>query len=698
MSQTLPFSQPMPQPQSLPDSSLPPLASDTLPPDPPAQTTSLQPVSCMDDADLPEPDDALEYAAWLSAVRRAEQNPTLAEWSARTPANTVLMRAEPAALLELFDAMRAEWRDEEERQQRRAARQEKEPGPLDYITSWLREGWDTSMDNYRSFLASQARYWGHGKFLDSEGNWQKYSSDLLNGFADSTEADLEAAARSRPAPLEPKTSFGRYARDFIQQIPQVGQQIGTTVVNLPAGMAMAWANSAGGQYRELRQQGVDPDRAFAASMGDAALQAPLELFALGKWGAALKAKGWKKRLARGVEGAGSEAVTEYLQSYPEAATNIWATLKEDEGARAWFEHFVAALPKTHDEGLYAAALAAPFGLLGGLGRASHDAGQARRATEFHDRQLALHDHVEAVDMKGFAPRQLEEVLHAGGMDGNISLPASDLLTLHESGSGILAFLGVKLRTVRKAAARGQDLELPLARAHAYLDPEEFRAVARIMREDPDQPNMREAQDLENRLAEDAAETAAVYADYAERQRAIKTELTRIREETAAALPDGVVRNGENAPDIYARLLLAWAQRREARSGVPVAESLRRFRVRAGRDDGPGSRPEGFFQPLNEGVDLDAPVRAVSITPRFTGQNPKILRKRFPAEVRQAVLAEFNSPSGVVNADTGWRVGMSGADFHEHLKFSDADAVGGLAHLEAGAAVPDWLRTAKLGES
>ena len=116
----------------------------------------------MDDADLPEPDDALEYAAWLSAVRRAEQNPTLAEWSARTPANPVLMRAEPAALLELFDAMRAEWRDEEERQQRRAARQEKEPGPLDYITSWLREGWDTSMDNYRSFLASQARYWGHG--------------------------------------------------------------------------------------------------------------------------------------------------------------------------------------------------------------------------------------------------------------------------------------------------------------------------------------------------------------------------------------------------------------------------------------------------------------------------------------------------------------------------------------------------------
>ena len=133
----------------------------------------------------------------------------------------------------------------------------------------------------------------------------------------------------------------------------------------------------------------------------------------------------------------------------------------------------------------------------------------------------------------------------------------------------------------------------------------------------------------------------------------------------------------------------------------MAESLRRFRVRAGGDwtrGRPENGAEGFFQPLNEGVDLDAPVRAVSITPRFAGQNPKILRKRFPAEVRQAVLAEFNSPSGVVNADTGWRVGMSGADFHEHLKFSDADAVGGLAQLEAVAALPDLMRNAKLVES
>ena len=83
--------------------------------------------------------------------------------------------------------------------------------------------------------------------------------------------------------------------------------------------------------------------------------------------------------------------------------------------------------------------------------------------------------------------------------------------------------------------------------------------------------------------------------------ALDMDVSRIAEE-GRMTPEYAAREGNNAPDAYASLLLAWAQRREAHSGVPVVESLRRFRVRAGRGDGPGSRPEGFFQPLNEGVD------------------------------------------------------------------------------------------------
>ena len=111
------------------------------------------------------------------------------------------------------------------------------------------------------------------------------------------------------------------------------------------------------------------------------------------------------------------------------------------------------------------------------------------------------------------------------------------------------------------------------------------------------------------------------------------------------------------------------------------------------NDSEGNR---FFQAMNPGADLDAPVTVVAVRPRFVGQNPKVLRKRFPDEVRRAVLDAFKA--GVVNEDTGLRVNMSASDFKEHLKFDDGDVVDGLAQLEAIAALPGLMREAKLVES
>lgn len=104
----------------------------------------------------------------------------------------------------------------------------------------------------------------------------------------------------------------------------------------------------------------------------------------------------------------------------------------------------------------------------------------------------------------------------------------------------------------------------------------------------------------------------------------------------------------------------------------------------------------YSQPLNPGVDLDAPVRVVEVALRFAGQNPLVLRKRFPGEVRQSVLEAFNAPEGVVNRDTGMRIGMSAQDFKEHYKFADGE--NGWHHLEAIAALPDLMREARLVET
>ena len=96
----------------------------------------------------------------------------------------------------------------------------------------------------------------------------------------------------------------------------------------------------------------------------------------------------------------------------------------------------------------------------------------------------------------------------------------------------------------------------------------------------------------------------------------------------------------------------------------------------------------------EPINVEAPVQVVREQARFTGLNPLVLRKRFPTEIKKAVLTVFKE--GVVNEDTGLTIGMSGNDFSEHLYFED-DAMG-LPHLEAIAALPELMRTAKLIET
>jgi hypothetical protein len=85
---------------------------------------------------------------------------------------------------------------------------------------------------------------------------------------------------------------------------------------------------------------------------------------------------------------------------------------------------------------------------------------------------------------------------------------------------------------------------------------------------------------------------------------------------------------------------------------------------------------------------------VKIKSQFAGQDPKILRKRFPKEIKKAVLEKF--AGGVTNDDTSWEMLMSSNDFAEHLKTDDSE--NGIAHLEAIQALPELARTAVLQES
>lgn len=85
------------------------------------------------------------------------------------------------------------------------------------------------------------------------------------------------------------------------------------------------AQIAGNQYADLREKGVDAERAFTASVTNALIQTPMEQIALGKIMKALPAgSGLRKKAMEMLESGITEGFTEGLQSLPEQLTNIWA--------------------------------------------------------------------------------------------------------------------------------------------------------------------------------------------------------------------------------------------------------------------------------------------------------------------------------------------------------------------------------------
>ena len=543
-----------------------------------------------------------DWAAQEEKARTIEKNSLLAQWAEKDRKNAAFVRDDPDALLDLFEDIQIERRDEENRrrawEERHGSIRQTYVGPLEQIPMLLEEGLRDVGYSVGGFISGAARFLGNGTFTDSEGNVHPYRSNLLDSFADRVEKNLLEKRKADPARLQAETEIGGYAQDVIRQIPQLGAQILATVgTGGLGGVSFMGSQIAGGQYLDLRERGVEADRAFKAGLVNAALQAPLEQIGLGRFMNIFKATGGRAIAKRVLEGTGTEALTEYLQTYPESATELWALLHEDEGAREWLDQFVAALPETHREGLYSAAVAAPFGLLGGLGRAAYDRTRAQEAETFVDREKALHAKVEATQVKKLSPESTESALRAGGMTGNVMLPADKVLQLYQSGQDILTPLGLQEQDVIDAAQMGQELEIPRSRLHAMLDQPSFDAVVSFMRPVEDAMTLEEAADVETRISEDAETLGSVYAEYQAEQSNIDAEVERIRSEIESSLKsvpgvatqiesdtalDEVARGERMTPervaDLYSSLLLNWAQRRQERTGTPVAESLRRFNV------------------------------------------------------------------------------------------------------------------------
>ncbi|MDR2696775.1 MAG: hypothetical protein LBC79_10420 [Deltaproteobacteria bacterium] len=316
--------------------------------------------------------------------------------------------------------------------------------------------------------------------------------------------------------------------------------------------------------------------------------------------------------------------------------------------------------------------------------AAREAEQAVTGLRFEQSLRDAFEKAESIELRGQDPEAFER-LATEGEDPLIPEGAREVwcdLDALESAPELQETLGVSAQDLASARESGvTSVPVKTARLLARLDGEKFTALEGALRSSPDGMTISEAKafDPDARTRQMVERIESIYSDSAQEYADMRKEGVRLRDEMIKAGTPG------HAAEMYAALHVEYARAFADRYGIDAVGELKRITVGRGKPGDGGT----YFQ-LDADVNPDAPVTVVRAEPRFAGQNPLVLRKRFPKKVKDAVLAAFEV--GVVNEDTGLTVGMSGNDFREHLSFGDESL--GLPHLEAIAALPELMQAAK----
>lgn len=507
-----------------------------------------------------------------------------------------------------------------------------EPGFWEALGTYLKEGSEDTAENIVATVGAIAGKLG------------------ANDFADQVERLAKQREKRRPAPLESNSAVQNYAGDVVRALPQFAGGVLSYIAGGPLGAVMFGAAQTGGsQYRSLRQENVERDRAFMAAAATAGLSAPLDALGTGKFLNIFKASGARQIFQNAGIAVGTDFVTEWLQTYPEEAARIWGLAEKngttlEEGVRLFFDNFW----EMTKQGWYEGFVSMPFGLIGGAGKIAADRRASRDAQAFAEQNTALHSAVEASQTKQIAPDYMEDALDNASdvLAQSVYIPAQAALDLAGQGRDVLTPLGITLEEAQKAAASGVDLEVKLSRVHARLDSAGMTAMNDILRQTPGAPNLRELS-----LIDANDEVQAALSDARQRRR--RTEAVRQEEQRLVREMAPLV--GKEAAETYGKLNSAQARAFEAAYGVDAAGLMRRRSVTLGEEgeaegqvfSQPGTLPSRF---------ADMPMIEADSTQWFgPGKAIDADSRNMRKAVHDWARTAFPQGTMVANADTGWGV-------------------------------------------
>lgn len=151
---------------------------------------------------------------------------------------------------------------------------------------------------------------------------------------------------------------------------------------------------------------------------------------------------------------------------------------------------------------------------------------------------------------------------------------------------------------------------------------------------------------------------------------------------------------------YAKVFAAHAQRFAPLWGESPQDFMNRVKITEEQSyDGSISKKfildkrQIYGQPINDDVDVDAPVEVVTIEPRFAGREVWEFTKNKEVSKLKKELS-----GGYKNKNTGWDIKLTGYGIEHAVSSVGRRGIGGIEHIEAVANLPMLIENAVLIES
>lgn len=259
-------------------------------------------------------------------------------------------------------------------------------------------------------------------------------------------------------------AVSQFGLDLAEGAGQLAGQIGVTALTGGiGGAAFMGAQIAGGQYMDLREQGVDSDRAAAASLTNMIIQTPMEQLSVGKilgkvpGGSSLKRKGMKV-----LESMLTEGATEFAQEFPEQMTNIYALNENANDARSIAREWDKNAGENIKSALYSGAIGA---VLGGAGNgavvAAHSVRDYVANKRVENEVESFNSEVEKLKKSGVTPEYAKQAVAAANPSGTALISGARLYQYAQKKGPekVTEALKVTTEELSDAAANGYDVEV-----------------------------------------------------------------------------------------------------------------------------------------------------------------------------------------------------------------------------------------------